>query len=103
MSCHEYTSISPSVPTICAADRIQAIPPHSVNSASESTSAVTRETNTPRFSLVCSAIDSSWMCAKVRTRSSARAASLAVTRRRADRRPATYATTTSTKATLQMP
>ena len=78
------------------------MPPHSVKCARESTSAVTRETNTPRFSFVCSAIDSSWMWANVSTRRSASAASLVVTSRRADMRPARYATTIVAKPTAQI-
>ena len=89
VSCHDHTSMMMSVARICAPARIQAIPPHSVNCASESTSAVTRATKIPRFSFVCSAIDSSWMCANVRTRRFASACSDTVVSRLPDSRPAT--------------
>ena len=75
--------MSASAPNTSANEMIHAIPPHSVNCESVSTSAVTRATNTPRFSSVCSAIDSSWMCSNVRTRSAISACSDAFTSRRA--------------------
>ena len=77
---------------------IHAMPPHSMNCCSASTSAVTRATNTPRFSSDWSAIDSEWMCANVRTRSPIIAFSAAVTSRRPAVRAAQNATTTSSKA-----
>ena len=86
VSCQEYTSMSASAPNTSANEMIHAIPPHSVNCESVSTSAVTRATNTPRFSSVCSAIDRSWMCSNVRTRSAINACSDAFTSRRAARR-----------------
>src|SRR5437899_1919578 len=70
------------VPNISAMLVIQEIPPHSRNWPRVSMSAVTRETNAPRFSAVWSAMLSSWMWAKVRTRSAASAFSLAITSRR---------------------
>ena len=62
-----------SAPTIWATETIHAIPPHSVNCESVSTSAVTRPTNTPRRSWDWTAIESWWMCANARTRSCASA------------------------------
>ena len=67
-SCHEYTNMATAAPAIRVKLRIQLIAPHSMNRAMASTSAVTRDTNAPRFSAVCSAIESAWMCRNVRTR-----------------------------------
>ena len=50
--------MSANPPNASAIEMIHAIPPHSVNCESVSTSAVTRATKTPRFSSVCSAIES---------------------------------------------
>ncbi len=53
-----------------------------MNCCIASTSAVTRATNTPRFSSDCSAIERRWMCANVRMRRPIIAPSAAWTRRR---------------------
>ena len=82
---------------------IHAIPPHSMNSCRASTSAVTRATNTPRFSSDCSAIDSAWMCRNVRTRRFLSAGSDAMTSRRPAVRAARNASTTSTNAAAHRP
>ena len=79
------------------------MPPHSVNCCNESASAVTRATKTPRFSSLCSAIESRWMCANVRTRRFISASSEARTSRRPAARAARNATITSTNARKQMP
>src|SRR3954453_22244237 len=81
---------------------IQAIPPHSMNCWSASTSAVTRATNTPRFSSDCSAIDSAWMCEKVFTRSCIIAFSAATTSRRPAIRAARNAMITRTNPIAQI-
>ena len=58
-------SIKINAPITWVIEMIQAIPPHSMNCWSASMSAVTRATNTPRFSSDWSAIDSAWMCENV--------------------------------------
>src|SRR6266540_3257499 len=65
------------VPSIRAELVIQEIPPHSRNWNRMSMSAVTRDTNAPRFSALCSAMLSSWMWAKALTLRFARAVSVA--------------------------
>src|SRR3954454_4825336 len=81
---------------------IHPIPPHSMNCWSASTSAVTRPTNTPRFSSDCSAIDSAWMCENVFTRSCIIAFSAASMSRRPGMRAATNAIMTTTKPIAQI-
>ena len=80
-----------------------AIPPYSVNCCSESASAVTRATNTPRFSSDCSAIESRWMWANVRTRRFNKASSDVRTSRLPAVRAARNATSTSRNAAAHMP
>ncbi len=77
------------------------MPPHSMNCWSASTSAVTRATNTPRFSSDCSAIESAWMCRNVLIRRCFSAFSDAVTSRRPAARAARNASTTRTNAAAQ--
>src|SRR3954471_262645 len=81
---------------------IHAMPPHSMNCCSASMSAVTRATNTPRFSSDWSAIDSEWMCENVVTRSCIIAFSAATTSRRPAIRAATNATITSANPIAQI-
>ena len=65
-------------------------------------SAVTRATNTPRFSSDWSAIESAWMCENVCTRSCIIAFSAATTSRRPAIRAATNAMMTSTNPIAQI-
>ena len=95
--------MSARAPKACTKEMSHAMPPYSVNCCRESASAVTRATNTPRFSSLCSAIESLWMCANVRTRRFMRASSEARTRRRPAARAARNATATSSNASPQMP
>ena len=70
------------VPNMSAVLVIHDMPPHSRNCPIVSTSAVTLDTNAPRFSAVWAAIDSLWMWSNARTRSVAKEVSLARTSRR---------------------
>jgi hypothetical protein len=54
-------NMATAVPSIRAELVIQEMPPHSRNWNRMSMSAVTRETNAPRRSVLCSAMLSSWM------------------------------------------
>ena len=57
-----------SVPTISVPFTNHEIIPHCTKRASVSMSLVTRDTNTPRRVVVCSAMLSRWMWSKTRTR-----------------------------------
>ena len=61
-------NMATAAPAIRVKLRIQLMAPHSMNMAMVSMSAVTRATNAPRRSAVCSAMESAWMWRKVRTR-----------------------------------